>query len=50
MWKSKLRIEDFELGRSLGTGAVGEIYSAKQLSTGKTVALKILQTVSRKIA
>lgn len=44
MWKSKLRIEDFELGRSLGTGAVGEIYSAKQLSTGKTVALKILQT------
>jgi len=43
MLKLKLRFEDYELGGSLGQGTVGEIYSAIEKSTEKTVALKILQ-------
>lgn len=48
MWKLQLRIDDFELGKSLGQGTVGEIFAAKQRSTGRDVALKILlPTVSQ---
>ncbi len=43
MIKLKYRIEDFEILRSVGSGTVGEIFLAKEKSTGQTVALKILQ-------
>jgi serine/threonine protein kinase len=36
------RIEDFQLGASLGQGTVGEIFAANEISTGRQVALKIL--------
>jgi eukaryotic-like serine/threonine-protein kinase len=36
------RIEDFQLGASLGQGTVGEIFAATEISTGRQVALKIL--------
>jgi serine/threonine protein kinase len=39
----KFRIEEFEILRSLGTGTVGEIFLAKEIATGRTIALKILQ-------
>jgi serine/threonine protein kinase len=42
MPRLKFKIEEFELGRQIGQGTVGEIFLARQLATGKTVALKIL--------
>jgi serine/threonine protein kinase len=42
MPRLKFKIDEFELGRQIGQGTVGEIFLARQLATGKTVALKIL--------
>lgn len=38
----KLQLSDFELGDVLGTGTVGTIYRAKEIKSGREVALKML--------
>jgi eukaryotic-like serine/threonine-protein kinase len=45
---SKLRLEDYQLGESVGVGTVGAIHAAIEIATGKQVAVKLLHpSVSR---
>lgn len=45
---SKLRLDDYQLGASVGVGTVGAIHAATERSTGKPVAIKLLHpSVSR---
>lgn len=39
----KLKLSDFELGHTLGTGSFGRVKVSKQKSTGKYFAIKILK-------
>ena len=39
----KRQFEEFELGDIIGTGTVGSIYRAKDLSQGEVRAVKVLQ-------
>lgn len=39
----RLKLEDFELGVTLGVGTVGTVYRAIEKSSGKVVAIKVLQ-------
>lgn len=48
MKSSKLRLDEYELGPTIGVGTVGAIHAAKVKSTGDTVAVKLLHpSVSR---
>ena len=48
MRASDLRLEDYELGASIGVGTVGAIHSAIVKATGERVAIKLLHpSVSR---
>ncbi|HKE13794.1 MAG TPA: serine/threonine-protein kinase [Kofleriaceae bacterium] len=40
---SGLRLGDYQVGRLLGRGGVGEVYEATRTSTGRPVALKLLR-------
>lgn len=45
---SKLRLDDYQLGASVGVGTVGAIHAATDKTTGKQVAVKLLHpSVSR---
>ena len=39
MWK----IDDFEIGRKLGTGKFAKVYLAREKESGFIVALKVLE-------
>ena len=39
-----LSLDDYELGRLLGSGGMGDVYAAKQRSLNKPVAIKVLKT------
>jgi serine/threonine protein kinase len=39
----KLKLTEFELGQTLGTGSFGRVKIGKQKSTGKYYAIKILK-------
>lgn len=41
---TRIVIDGYELGDSLGAGGAGRVYKARQLSTGQTVALKLLHS------
>ena len=43
MDSSRLKLEDFELGNTLGVGTVGTVYRATEKATGRVLAIKILQ-------
>jgi serine/threonine protein kinase len=39
----RLKLEDYDLGATLGVGTVGTVYCATEKKTGRAVAIKILQ-------
>src|SRR5262245_37827085 len=41
---------EYTLIRSLGSGAFGDVFEARQTSTGQSVAIKVLRTTDRKNA